>query len=128
MADEPKLDTIKKPSAGEWRPPFLAALRNSGNVRAACKAAGISRAAAYSHRENSREFRQQWDEAIEDACDILEAEAWQRGRKSSDTLLIFLLKAHRPEKYREVIKQEHGGAMTIKVVYGTDDNATEAAS
>jgi hypothetical protein len=116
MADEPKVDTVKKPSAGEWRPPFLAALRNSGNVRAACKAAGISRQAAYKHRESSQEFRAAWDDAIEDACDILEAEAWQRGRKSSDTLLIFLLKAHRPEKYREVIKQEHGGSIRIEYV------------
>jgi hypothetical protein len=128
MADAIKGDTVKKPSAGEWRPAFLAALRNSGNVRAACKAAGVSRKTAYQHRESASEFKAAWDDAIEDACDILEAEAWQRGRKSSDTLLIFLLKAHRPEKYREVIKQEHGGAMTIKVQYGTDDNATEAAS
>lgn len=32
----------------------------------------------------------------------------------SDTLLIFLLKGNRPEKYSERIRQEHSGDMTIK--------------
>jgi hypothetical protein len=48
----------------------------------------------------------QWDEALEDACDILEAEAWKRARDKSDLLLIFLLKAHRPAKYRETTRHE----------------------
>lgn len=90
--------------ATEWRPIFLRTLRNSGNVRAACTAAGVTRQAAYAARTNSAEFAAAWDEALEDAIDGLEAVATDRARKSSDTLLIFLLKAHRPEKYRETIR------------------------
>src|SRR6266699_1263767 len=35
-------------------------------------------------------------------------------RKHSDTLLIFLLKARRPEKYRERIEHQHGGHIAVK--------------
>lgn len=99
----------RRPSADEWRPAFLAALRNSGNVRASCQAAKISREAAYSARANAPEFAAEWDSALEDAIDVLEATARQRAQASSDTLLIFLLKAHRPEKYRETTRQEISG-------------------
>lgn len=34
-------------------------------------------------------------------------------RKYSDTLLIFLLKAHRPHKYRDNYKIEHGGQVEV---------------
>ena len=90
--------------ADEWRPVFLEVLRNSANVRAACQKAGITRQAAYKSRAASDEFRAEWDVAIEDAIDVLEAVAQDRARKSSDTLLIFLLKAHRPAKYRETTR------------------------
>ncbi len=108
--------TPKKQGAGEWRPAFLAALRNSANVRASCMAAGISRKTAYQHRNRSAEFRAQWDDAIEDACDVLEAEAWQRARSTSDVLLIFLLKAHRPGMYRDrfEITGKDGGAIVMQ--------------
>jgi hypothetical protein len=95
--------------ASEWRPAFIAALRNSGNIRAACQAAGIARETVYRNREASAEFRAAWDSALEDAIDVLEATARQRAQASSDTLLIFLLKAHRPEKYRETTRQEISG-------------------
>jgi hypothetical protein len=103
MQQRPNL-TPEKRTAGEWRPQFLAALRNSGNIRASCQAAGVSRQVVYDHRRRSAEFRQQWDEALEDAIDVLEAEARRRAMQSSDTLLIFLLKAHRPEKYSERVR------------------------
>src|SRR3990170_2300313 len=35
---------------------------------------------------------------------LVKAEAWQRARASSDLLLIFLLKAHRPDIYRETTR------------------------
>lgn len=90
--------------ADEWRPIFLKVLRNSGNVRAACAAAHITRQAAYKARDASKEFAADWADALDDAIDGLEAVAIDRARRSSDTLLIFLLKAHRPEKYRETTR------------------------
>jgi hypothetical protein len=112
-----------KRTAGEWRPVFLKALANSGNVRAACHAAGITRTAAYDHRERSVLFAAAWDTALEDACDALEAMARKRAMDTSDVLLIFLLKAHRPAKYRDTYRHEltdgQGGPLklTIEVVH-----------
>lgn len=100
---------------------FIATLRDTANVRAAAQAAGVDRKTAYRWRDVSKAFAQQWDEALEDAVDTLEAAAmrrardgvaepvfWQGGkiaevRKYSDVLLMFLMKAHRPKKYRETV-------------------------
>jgi hypothetical protein len=120
----------KRVLADEWRPKFLASLRNSGNVRAACLAAGIDRRTAYRNRDNSTEFAAQWDEALQDAIDALEAVAINRARTSSDTLLIFLLKAHRPEKYRETVRNEHSGPNgepLFKIYERTDDFDPDSA-
>jgi len=81
---------------------FLDKLRNSGNVRMACRAAGIPRRTAYNWRDKWATFHDEWDEALEDACDFLEGEAWRRAvENNSDRLLMFLLKAHRPERFKD---------------------------
>jgi len=113
-----------KRTAGEWRPLFLAALRNSGNIRAACQAAGIDRPKAYNHRDKDPAFAAAWQEALEDAVDVLEAVARQRALEMSDTLLIFLLKSHRPEKYRETFRHQvtdgQGGPLRLQVEVVSD--------
>jgi len=50
---------------------------------------------------------------MEDAVDVLEAVARRRAVQGSDTLLIFLLKAARPAKYRERHQVEHSGRLTF---------------
>jgi len=94
---------VKKPT-GEWVPAFLKAFANSGNVRASCLAAGVARMEVYRHKERSAVFAAQWKDALEDALELLEAAARQRAMSSSDTLLIFLLKAHKPELYGEKVR------------------------
>lgn len=84
-----------------WKEPFLAALRNSGNVRASCNAAKVSRIMVYKERDQSKEFADQWDEAKEEAIELLEGICRQRAMNNSDVLMMFLLKAHRPDVYRE---------------------------
>lgn len=96
--------TIRTPKKRQL---FLEALRNSANVRIACLRSSISRRAAYEWRRDDQEFAREWNDVIEDAVDLLEAEAWQRARGgTSDTLLIFLLKAHRPAVYRETFNHQ----------------------
>ncbi|GAB6966359.1 hypothetical protein JCM25156A_03960 [Komagataeibacter kakiaceti JCM 25156] len=105
---------------------FIEALRNAGNVSEACRLSGIGRVTAYRLRETDQSFAAEWDEALQIAMDSLELEAWRRGRdgydeyvtckdglvydqegnpvlqrRYSDGLLTTLLKAHRPEKYRD---------------------------
>ncbi len=102
-----------------WKPRFIEALRQTGVVTRAARAAGVGRTTAYDHYKTDPDFARAWDDALEDACDEMEAEARRRAvegtekpvyykgevvgtiREYSDTLLIFLLKANRPEKYRD---------------------------
>jgi len=114
--------------ARDWRERFLESYAETGNIGHACRAAGVSRATFYRERARNPEFDELALDAIDEAIDRLELEArrraaegvkrerWQRTgtdargrpiyerqtiREYSDTLLIFLLKAGRPEKYRE---------------------------
>ena len=126
-------------SEAPWRKGFLAALELTGNVTAAATAAGIERTTAYKARYRSEEtesrvFAKAWDEALEHATDLMEIEARRRAldgveepvyykgeivggvRKYSDLLLIFMLKAHRPEKYRENLRVEHAGSVTVRTL------------
>lgn len=98
---------------------FLAELAKSGNISAAARGAGLSRSHAYALRASDPEFAAEWADALEEAVDSLEAEARRRAiegvdsphfhggqltgtvKKYSDSLLMFLLKAHRPERYRD---------------------------
>lgn len=106
----------KSPARREpvWVKPFLAALSNTANIRFACQQAEIVRQTAYDRRKAHPEFLRRWRIAMQEACDALEAVAWKRAQAESDTLLIFLLKAHRPKKYRENVKHEHGGSIGVR--------------
>lgn len=111
-----------------WKPRFLAALADTGVVREAAAAARIDVSTAYAHRDKDEQFAADWQAALDQAADLLEKEAWRRAaeglrrkkftkdgdpvidpetgeqyfeREYSDTLLIFLLKGMRPQKYRE---------------------------
>lgn len=118
----------------DWRPAFLLELAHTGNVSAAAAKAGIDRDTAYMARDPSKyetpaskleaeTFGKQWATALETATDALELEArrralegvnepvgWYRGeaggtvQRYSDTLMIFLLKAHRPEKFGDTTR------------------------
>lgn len=92
-----------------WKEKFLKALEISPNVSVACKAAGISRALSYQARSKDAEFAERWDAVIEASVDDLASEAFRRAKDGSDLLTIFLLKSHRPEVYRESVKQEISG-------------------
>lgn len=118
---------------------FLRELGKRANVSDAARMAKIGRSTVYQWREAEPEFAASWDEAVEQALGLLEAEAWRRAvdgveepivgrvgkdedgivtyvRKYSDSLMQTLLKAHRPEKYRERQEVQHSGAVQIEYV------------
>ncbi|WP_244922252.1 hypothetical protein [Oceanibaculum indicum] len=98
---------------------FLDHLADTGNVSAACRLAKLDRRTAYQWRAADADFRRLWQEALDAAVDALEAEARRRAvegvehphfhqgqvagtvKRYSDALLMFLLRAHRPERFRE---------------------------
>jgi hypothetical protein len=93
----------------KWRAVFLDRLMQSPNISAACRRARISRKTAYTERKTDPEFAAAWAEAKEFGIDALEDTAVERARKESDTLMIFLLKAHRPERYNLPTKTQISG-------------------
>jgi hypothetical protein len=102
---------------------FIDALAEYGNITTAARTAGCSRRVVYDWQEKDDQFAAACREAEIQATETLEAEARRRAvegvttetpiyvkgelahtiveTKYSDTLLIFLLKARAPDKYRE---------------------------
>jgi hypothetical protein len=120
----------RKPQATRdvWRRPFLAALKSSPNISAACIRAGIDRSTAFRARQRDEAFAMQWAEAIDEAVDMLEEAAWQRAMTTSDRLMELLLKAHRPSVYGDRLKLDvrHETRRYAKEI-GLTDEETELA-
>lgn len=123
----PKKARAKPKEKPDWAPRFFEVLRAERMVTAACKAAEVGRSTVYDRRRNDEAFRETWDAIEQEITDALEREAFRRStlgverviyhkgeevgreREFSDTLLIFLLKARKPEVYRENVKVVHSG-------------------
>jgi hypothetical protein len=93
---------------------FLAALAEGCSITAACDRAVIVRSTAYDWRKADAKFAAAWDVAIEAGTDTLEDSALKRAKESSDTFLIFLLKARRPDKYKDRVSTEHSGSLAVR--------------
>lgn len=111
------------------RKAFIDELRQRGSVYHAALAAGIGRRTAYRWRDEEEAFARDWDDALEDAYDVLEASAYERAvegvdepvfhegeicgyvRKYSDRLVPVLLNGRRPQvfKNRTELSGPNGG-------------------
>lgn len=102
---------------------FLESFRQHGNVSRACRDINLSRATLYVWKEHDADFMMLYEVAEVEATERLEEAAYLRAvvgtaqqtpiyhqgaqidtvtkTEYSDTLLIFLLKARAPGKYRE---------------------------
>lgn len=98
---------------------FLKAYADCGNVSAAARSAGVGRATVYVWAEHDSEFALAFKQADLQATESLEKEAWRRARdgfaeevwqhgklvgtiqRYSDRLLEFMLRARRPDVYRD---------------------------
>lgn len=122
---------------------FLQAMRRYGTVLAACRAVGIARRTHYDWfgqrdkktgelTEEAKHYQLAFRDAQEDVADNLERAAMQRAVKGqwepvvskgrvvthvkrySDTLLIFLLKGNKPEKYHDRVESKVEHEVTLK--------------
>ena len=100
---------------------FLSAFRRTVSVTSAAKEAGVSRSTHYNWIDTDPEYAEQVEAVNEELADALEQEAHRRAvegveepvfcrgervgsiRKYSDPLLILLLKAKRPEQFRDSV-------------------------
>jgi hypothetical protein len=107
--------TTKKRSQKERQKLFLAEFAQNANILLSAQKAGVNRCTVYKWLEHCPDFSFAFNQAKEDANDMLRAEVyrraiegvpekvWQLGKycgettKYSDTLLIFLCKARMPE-------------------------------
>lgn len=90
-----------------WEKKLLDALARGCSISQSAMLAGVSRSLVYKRSTRSAKFAQKVQDAIEQGTDVLEDEAVRRALAGSDTLLMFLLRARRPEKYRENVRVEH---------------------
>jgi hypothetical protein len=133
---------------------FLDAYARTGNVSAAAVHAAVGRRTHYDWLKEDPEYAADFADAVDEAADRLEDEARRRAtdglikykfdkaglpivhpvdggpyfeREYSDTLLIFLLKGARPEKYAERQKHAHTGKVTLEQVLDASrgDGASE---
>src|SRR5438477_5014758 len=120
--------------AGARKRAFLDAFRLSGNVSAAARAAKVDRSTPYGWKDDDARFATAWEDAEQESIDRLEEEARRRAeagtdeyvvsggkliyaddgtpllpRRYSDSLMALLLKAHRPEKYKDRAAHEVTG-------------------
>ena len=111
---------------------FLEILAQTGRVADSARAVGFT-TTAFLHkiRREDEDFAEAWDQAIDAAGDVLEAEAIRRAHDGvvddvyykgevvghkllySDQLIMFLLRGMRPEKYNKA-----GGGTQVNVKFG----------
>ena len=126
------------------REKFLALLGEYGNVSKAAAEAKVSRTGIYNLRDSDPAFAAAFDAAVKLGIAALEDEAKRRAfegydkpvfyqgaqcgvaREYSDTLMIFLLKAHDPDKYAERTKSDVTLTGEISHRRATPEEAAEA--
>jgi hypothetical protein len=130
--------TIRR--TGQLKHAFLEQFRHYGNVTTAAKLAGINRQLVYAWQEADDEFATAFRMADLEATEVLEQEARRRGVEGnpyertsywrgepvgtdrkieySDNLLLALLRARAPERYRE--RAEVQVTTVIKSIGGVD--------
>ena len=130
----PRPMRVRASNRADKQAKFLAEFANCGIITVAAKVAGIDRKTVHNWLEKDERFSLAYHQAEKQAEEVLEAAAWKRSVQGvakqrhvydrggklidteittdySDSLLMFLLRARNPTKYREnKFSFEHGGA------------------
>jgi hypothetical protein len=88
-----------------WQAVFLKTLRRNPNVTAASRAARVNRVTAYRAREDEA-FAAKWDECLDASVDEVEEKAFKIAKDGDNQMIQFVLKAFRPDRYRETARLE----------------------
>lgn len=128
----------------EEKQKFVDGLAEGLSVIDAAGTTGRARQSFYRLREGDPEFASAWKTAYAEGTDLLEKEAERRAlegvsRRSydkdgnlireeqvySDTLMIFMLKARRPNKFRDRVAIDGGDGPPVKVEVELGDSARD---
>ncbi len=123
---------------------FLEYVRKCGFVSRAAESVGVRYQTIRYHAKQNDDFQKAIDEALLYYTESLEIEADRRGKEGiekpifyqgekvdtvkeySDQLLMFRLKALRPDKYRERVDQNVTGDLKIEIVqFGSGDESDD---
>jgi hypothetical protein len=96
------------------RKAFLDALELGSSEAIAAQIAGAKLRNFRKWRSEDPDFAEDWADAVEAGTDYLEDEAVKRAVKKSDPLMMFMLKARRPEKYDRGSKLEVSGGISVE--------------
>lgn len=84
-----------------WVYLFLERYSQTANVMESCRYAKVSRQMVVKRKNQNPGFAKAMEDAGRDAADVLMLIAWNRAAMYSDSLLIQLLRAHFPEKFKQ---------------------------
>ena len=119
-SQRPKRETNETPTPEvvdiSWHERFLDVYKISLNVSLAAMGAGVGRATVYRHLTELPKFAEAFQDAKGHAIDRLEAAAYKRAEASSDKLLIFMLRAHKPETYADHLHLTLGSRRSLEHV------------
>ena len=116
----------------DWKPKFLKEFAKCGIITMAARAVGVDRSAVLYHRTRSPKFAAQFEKALAEANDVLEAHALQLAtvgqsdpifmrdagnnpvmvfdrKRKSERLMELMLKSRLPQRFREQVSQEISG-------------------
>lgn len=140
--------SLRREQSEERKKRFLEHLSVSGNISEAGRVAEVRRSTLYLWKETDQDFSSRWEDALEEAADALEAEARRRAvegydepityagrvvcdpdtgnpivrKRYSDGLMAFLLRAHRPSRFRAGMEAD-GRSGVISINISSDDSA-----
>jgi hypothetical protein len=119
---------------------FLEKIAQTGNIGYSCDLVGVNRSTYYSWMERDEQFALAFRQAEVRATEVLESEAWRRAVEGSpysrtsyyrgepvgtdhkieysDQLMLALLRARAPEKYRE--KMDLNVSQVVKTIAGVE--------
>lgn len=103
-----------------WRTLFLRVLRNKGTVRAAAEQIGLTTRSVRQAIKQDPAFAELVQEALEDNTELLEEVAYRRALEGDNLMTIFMLKARKPEVYRDNYRRDdaNGPIVMVKTYVG----------
>ena len=115
MAVAPPALTHDQEISAEQKVTFVELFRQNGNVSQTCREIGIQPSRFRYWLSSDESFREFFEEARDQFSDELEGVATVRALAGSDKMLEILLKANRPNKYRESVKVQVDQRATLRL-------------
>ena len=117
-----KLSKKEKQAIKEAKRKFLECLSDCGITSQACMMSGVPESMV-KRWLMSEKFQRRFNKAMDIFVDSIEAEAIRRARQKSDTLLINILRAKRPEVYGPRVDLRHSGNIDepVRIIFSPDE-------